>query len=123
MSNIAYDKSFKFSLKVIDTYKYLCEHKKEYIISKQLLRSGTSIGANLKEGLYGQSKRDFLAKVNIALKESAETEYWLEFLIKSKYFDEDVGNTLLAECREITKILYVTVRTTKEKLKVEDKDI
>lgn len=116
MSNIAYEKSFDFAVKIIDLYKYLCEHKKEYIISKQILRSGTSVGANLKEGLYGQSKKDFLTKITIALKEAAETEYWLELLIKTDYINEKMGSALLRDCREIIKILSATVKTTKTNL-------
>lgn len=111
--NAAYEKSFEFALEIINLSKCLAESKGEYMISKQILRSGTSIGANLKEGMYGQSKRDFLTKVNIALKEAAETEYWLELLVESGYMDEKSGANMLAGCREIIKLLYATVKTTK----------
>lgn len=116
MSNIAFDKSFDLAVKIIYISKYLCEDKKNFIISKQLLRSGTSIGANIKEGLYRQSKKDFLSKITIALKEAAETEYWLELLMKTNYLDEKKATPLLDECKEIIKILFATVKTTKNTL-------
>lgn len=114
MSNsIIKDKSFKFSLEIIDTYKYLKTTKNEFVLSKQLLRSGTSIGANVKEGLKGQSKRDFLSKMSIALKEAEETEYWLELLVLSNYLDSNQEKMLLANCKELCKILNSIVTTTK----------
>ncbi|MDU4660365.1 MAG: four helix bundle protein, partial [Clostridium butyricum] len=82
-SSIIKDKSFNFALEIIDIYKYLTITKKEFILSKQLLRSGTSIGANIKEALKGQSRKDFLSKMSIALKEAEETEYWIQLLIQS----------------------------------------
>ena len=114
MSNsIIKDKSFKFSLDIIKVYSYLKSTKNEFVLSKQLLRSATSIGANVKEGLKGQSKRDFLSKMNIALKEAEETEYWLELLIQSNYLDSQEEKMLLSNCRELCKILSSIVRTTK----------
>ena len=80
--NAVVDKSKDFALRIIKMYQYLCSDKKEYVLSKQVLRSGTSIGANVREGVRGQSKADFYAKMNIALKEADETEYWLELLLK-----------------------------------------
>ena len=78
--SVVADKSFAFAVRIVKLYKYLCDEKKEYVLSKQLLRSGTSIGANIQEGLNGQSKRDFLMKMNISLKEASETQYWLRLL-------------------------------------------
>ncbi|MCL2698609.1 MAG: four helix bundle protein, partial [Oscillospiraceae bacterium] len=86
--NIVVDKSKKFAVRIVRLYKFLCEDKKEYVLSKQLLRSGTSVGANVKEAIRGQSKADFTAKMNIALKEISETEYWLEILHETNYLNE-----------------------------------
>ncbi|APF23595.1 four helix bundle protein [Clostridium butyricum] len=94
-SSIIKDKSFNFALEIIDIYKYLTITKKEFILSKQLLRSGTSIGANIKEALKGQSRKDFLSKMSIALKEAEETEYWIQLLIQSNYLDVKMGQSIL----------------------------
>ena len=87
--NVIVDKSKAFALRIINLYKYLCEEKHECILSKQLIRSGTSIGANIMEAIRGQSNADFTAKINIALKEASETEYWLELLHKSDYLTNE----------------------------------
>lgn len=87
--NLVLDKSFNFSIRVVKLYKYLCENKKEYILSKQLVRSGTSIGANINEAQAGQSKSDFIARMSIASKEARETKYWINLLIKTDYLDKD----------------------------------
>lgn len=115
-NNILYEKSFKFSVRIVNLYKYLKEDKKEYVISKQLLRSGTSIGANVKEGIVAQSKRDFLSKMYISLKEASETEYWLELLKETKYIDKRMFDSIILDCKEINKILCATVKTTKQSL-------
>jgi len=115
--SLIYNKAFKFSIKVVNLYKYLCNEKKEIILSKQLLRSGTSIGANVKEGLFAQSKRDFLSKMNIALKESSETMYWLELLTATNYIDINTSKIVLSECEELSKILVSIVKTTRQNLK------
>ena len=94
-SSIIKDKSFNFALEIIDIYKYLTITKKEFILSKQLLRSGTSIGANIKEALKWQSRKDFLSKMSIALKEAEETEYWIQLLIQSNYLDVKMGQSIL----------------------------
>lgn len=104
-------KSYNFARKIIRLYKYLCTHKKEYVLAKQVLRSGTSIGANVKEALRGQSRRDFLSKMNIALKEADDTEYWLELLIDEKYIDKERGKEILSQCKEICRILNSIVKT------------
>ena len=86
--NIIKDKSFAFALRIVKMYKYLCEKKKEYVLSKQLLRSGTSVGANVREAEQAESKADFVHKLAIALKEANESEYWIELLFQSKYLDD-----------------------------------
>ncbi|PRR79399.1 hypothetical protein CLLI_08790 [Clostridium liquoris] len=114
--NVALDKSYKFSINIVNLYKYLCSNKKEYVMSKQLLRAGTSIGANIREGLYGQSRKDFLSKMSISLKEAAETEYWLSLLKDCNYLDSKKALQLLGECEELIKILVSTINTTKERM-------
>ncbi len=103
--NIIVDKSKAFALRIIKMYKFLLNEKKEYILSKQVLKSGTSIGANVKEAIRGQSKADFYAKMNIALKEASETEYWLELLGESGYIEKSHFNSIYSDCQEIIKIL------------------
>lgn len=115
--SLIYNKAFKFSIKIVNLYKYLCKEKKEITLSKQVLRSGTSIGANIKEGLFAQSKRDFLSKMNIALKESSETMYWLELLTATDYIDINTSKAILSECEELSKILVSIVKTTRQNLK------
>jgi four helix bundle protein len=115
MKSVAYDKCFTFSLEIIKLYSHL-RSQNEYVISKQLLRSGTSIGANMKEAQSGQSKRDFLAKVYIALKEAGETEYWLELLNESDLTKIDIL-PYLASIREIIHILTSITKTTTANLK------
>lgn len=111
--NVIVDKSKAFALRIIRLYKYLTETKKEFILSKQLLRSGTSIGANVKEGIRGQSKADFYAKMNIALKEASETEYWLELLHESDYLTDHEKDfeSLYQECQEVLRILMSITKT------------
>jgi four helix bundle protein len=119
MENVVVDKSFDFAVRIVGMYQYLCETKKEYVLSKQTLRSGTSIGANVSEAEQAQSKRDFLAKMNIALKEAAETEYWLRLLHKTGYIENDAFQSVFADCEEIKKLLHTIVKTTKMNLKEE----
>lgn len=114
--NIVYEKAFKFAIKIVDLYKYLCKEKNEYILSKQVLRAGTSIGANIKEGIEGQSTRDFLSKMSIALKEASESEYWLELLISTNYIEKELFKDILDDCKELNRILTAIIRTTKNKL-------
>ena len=98
------DKCMDFAIDIVNLYKYLCEAKKEYVLSKQLLRSGTSIGANLVEAQSGISKRDFIAKIYISLKETAETEYWLELLYKTDYLTIDEYQSTNHKCKELFKL-------------------
>jgi len=110
--NIVRDRSMAFAIRVVRLYKYLCEERKEYVLSKQLLRSGTSVGANVKEAIRGQSKADFSAKMNIALKEISETEYWLELLFETEYLSETQFKSIYDDCQELLKILYSIVKTS-----------
>lgn len=114
--NIIVIKTKSFALRIIKLYQFLNNTKKEFIISKQILRSGTSIGANVKEAIRGQSKADFYAKLNISLKEASETEYWLELLNESGYLDghENDFKTLYDECQEIIKILVSILKTRRK---------
>lgn len=109
--SIARQKSETFALRIIKLYNVLTTDRKEYVLSKQILRSGTSIGANLSESECAISKKDFVSKVYIALKESVETQYWLRLLKESKYITLTEYNSLYADCNEITKILMATTKT------------
>src|SRR5437764_10229341 len=113
--SIIREKSFTFALEVIEIYKRLLAER-EFVLSKQLLRSGTSIGANIEEACAGQSRKDFLAKMSIASKEARETRYWLQLLQQSKLVDVDVTNAL-HEANEIISILTSIVKTVSEQLK------
>ena len=112
--SILLDKSLKFAARIVKLYKYLIKEKHETIISKQIIRSATSIGANANEAIYGQSKADFLSKLHISLKETAETEYWLRLLVLSEYITENEGKSLLDDCLEIKRILVATLNTAKQ---------
>jgi four helix bundle protein len=109
------NKSFAFALEVIRLYKYLIREKKEYVLSKQLLRSGTSIGANVHEALSAESKRDFIHKLGIALKESKEVSYWLKLLFESDYINWEDFQRLEHQCLELSKILSSIILTTKKR--------
>lgn len=111
--NVVKNKSFAFALRIIKAYQYLCEQKKEYILSKQLLRSGTSIGAMVREAEHAESNADFIHKMSIALKEANETEYWLELLEKSNYLDEKASNSIRTDIEEILKLLTSIIKTAK----------
>ena len=114
--NIILDKSFEFAIRVVKLYKYLCDDKKEYVLSKQLLRAGTSIGANINEAQAGQSKADFISKMAIASKEARESKYWIDLLIKTDYLDinENHVKSLLNDIEEIIKLLTSIVKTSME---------
>ena len=103
--NIIQQKSFAFAVRVVNLYKYLTVEKKEFVLSKQLLRSGTSIGANIEESIGGQSDRDFLSKLSIAYKEARESMYWLKLLQATNYLTNEEANSLLNDVEEICKIL------------------
>ena len=108
--NVIVDKSKAFALKVIALYKKLCDTNREFVMSKQLLKSDTSIGANIKEAQQGQSKADFYAKLYISLKEASETEYWLELLHESGYIGEEEFCAIYRDCQEIIKILVAITK-------------
>ncbi len=113
MENVIVIKSKAFAIRIVKLSKYLNDNKKEYVLSKQILKSGTSIGANVKEAIRGQSKADFYAKMNIALKEASETEYWLEILNETDYIDNVLFESIYADCRELIKILISITKTQK----------
>jgi len=109
--SIVRDKSMSFAIRVVRCYKYLVEEKHEFTLSKQMLRCGTSIGANIKEALRGQSRPDFTAKMNISLKEASECEYWIELLTNTDYLPQDFAQSLLEDCRELIKMLTSIVKS------------
>ena len=115
--NIIRDKSYKFSLRIVKLYRYLIENKKEYILSKQVLRSGTSIGANVEEAIGGHSDRDFISKLTVAYKEARETRYWLNLLIDSGYLELKLTESLLDDCEEICRIIGSIQKTCKDKIR------
>ena len=108
-------KSYAFALRIVNAYKYLID-KNEFVLSKQLLRSGTSIGANCRESKNAQSKLDFINKLNIALKEADETAYWLDLLKDANYIDQEVYNSIYNDCIELVKLLTTIIKTTKDNI-------
>ena len=113
--NVILGKSMDFAVRIVNLYKYLCSEKNEYVMSKQLLRCGTSIGANVHEANHGQSKKDFLAKIFIAFKETSETDYWLNLLVRTGYLTQEQGCSIITDCTEIERILTAIIKTTKGK--------
>ena len=114
--SIVSEKSKLFAVRIVNVYNYLCKEKKEYILSKQLLKSGTSIGANIRESLRAQSKADFISKNSIALKEASETEFWLELLYETNYLSLSQFNSLNTDNLELIKMLTAIIITAKENL-------
>ena len=104
-------KSKKIAVRVVNLYKYLCAEKKEYVLSKQLLRSGTSIGANIAESECAISKKDFLNKIYIALKECSETIYWLDLLFETNFLNEVEYHSIKADCEEMRRMMSATTKT------------
>lgn len=113
MDNVIENKSFQFAIRIVRLYKFLCEEKKEYVLSKQLLRAGTSIGANVTESQQAQSKPDFVSKISIALKEASETKYWIKLLGATEYLSENQTKSILDDCVEIEKILVTILKSAK----------
>jgi four helix bundle protein len=113
--NVLVDKSKCFAIKIVRLYKYLNEVHLEHILSKQILRSGTSIGANAKEGAYAQTKADLIAKLFIAQKECAEVEYWLELLYESEYIDRSEFESIYADCQELMRMIVASTKTLQSK--------
>ena len=113
MSITVEEKSFHFALRIVKLCKYLREEKKEFTLSKQLLRAGTSIGANTAEAQQAQSRLDFVNKMNIALKEAVETNYWLRLLHAAEYLSDTQFDSMISDCRELEKMLTSIIKTTK----------
>ena len=111
--NIIVDKSFDFAVRIVNLYKHMKDTKNEYVLSKQILRSGTGVGANINEAICGISKKDFLSKMYISYKEIIETIYWIELLHKTKYLTEREYKSILSEANEISKILSSITKTTR----------
>ena len=107
------DKSFLFSVRIVKLYQYLSASKKEFILSKQLVRSGTSIGANIHEAVQGTSKRDFIYKLSLSLKEANETAYWLKLLKETEYITSTELDSILPDCNELIKMLTSIIKTSK----------
>jgi four helix bundle protein len=113
--NIVQEKSVKFAIRIIRLYQFLTAEKKEYVLSKQIIRSGTAIGALVKESKYAESKADFIHKLHIALKEANETDYWLLLLKETDYISEKEYQSLYAEIQELIKLLVSIIKTSKTK--------
>lgn len=113
MNYTAEEKSFLFATRIVNVYKYMTENKREFVLSKQLLRCGTSIGANISEAQQGQSRADFISKLSIALKEAYETNYWLRLLHATNYFSDAEFSSLLQDCQELKKMLTAIVKSSK----------
>ena len=113
--NVSAEKSFDFAVRIVNLHKYLTQEQKEYVMSKQLLRCGTSIGANISEAQRGQSMADFAAKMNIALKEANEAEYWLRLLYRTEYLSKSQFESMYADVQELLGILIAICRTSNAK--------
>ena len=113
--NILHEKSLKFAVRIVRFYQYLCEDKKEYVLSKQILRSGTSIGANIRESKNAQSDADFICKLHISLKEADETQYWLELLKMSEIISDESYDSLNKDVSELIALLTTIIKSMKAK--------
>jgi len=113
MDNAIETKSFQFSVRIVKLCRYLLDEKKEFILSKQLLRAGTSVGANIAEAQQAQSRKDFISKLCIALKEAGETDYWLRLLRATDYLTESEYKSVITDCKELEKLLTSIVKSTK----------
>lgn len=111
--NLIKIKTYAFAVRIVKLYQYLSTHQKEFVLSKQLLRSGTSIGANIEEGVAAQSRKDFISKFSIALKEAKETHYWLRLLKDCSYIDDKSFDSIIADCTETIVLLTKILKTTK----------
>jgi four helix bundle protein len=114
--NVLSEKAYAFALRMIKLYQYMAQEHREYVLSKQILRSGTSIGANIEESIHAQSKTDFIHKLSIAQKEASETNYWLRLLRDSNYLSEKLSISLLNDCEEIQRLLTASIKTSKSNL-------
>ena len=113
MNSLVYEKAYNFAIRIVNAYKYLTQEKKEFILSKQLIRSRTSIGANIAEANGAISTAEFSAKISIAYKECLETKYWLSLLKDTVYFDEKAFNSIYENAEEISKILFSILKKTR----------
>jgi four helix bundle protein len=113
MDGVITQKTYDFALRIVKMYQHLSQEKREFILSKQVLRSGTSIGANVTEAQGAISKRDFSAKISIAYKEALETKYWLKLLLDADYLEEKAFRSVFDDCDEICKILYSILKKTR----------
>ena len=116
MKSVVYEKSLRFSVRIVRLYQHLRSEKREFVMSKQLLRSGTSIGANTSEAQYAISKGDFLNKMHISLKECAETLYWLDLLYQTEYLTQGQYQSIYSDCKELHKLLSSITKSTRESL-------
>lgn len=114
--NLIQVKSYQFSIRIIKLYQYLKNEKKEFVLSKQILRCGTSIGANIEESIGGSSQKDFVAKLNISYKEARETHYWLRLLKDTDYIDTAMFDSLIEDCESILKILFKIIETSRSNM-------
>jgi len=112
VKNTIFYKSKAFAVRIVKLYQYLVDAKKEFVLSKQLLKSGTSIGANVREAIRAQSRKDFVSKMSIALKEAAESEYWLELLHETDYLTDSEFSSIMPECGELNRLLISIVRAS-----------
>ena len=115
--SVLHDKSYKFALRIVKMCQFLVMQKKESVLSKQVLRSGTAIGALIRESEFAQSPSDFINKLSISLKEANETDYWIHLLYDSKYIDEQSFNSMTKDCGELIALLVSSINTKKKKLK------
>ncbi|NBC16736.1 MAG: four helix bundle protein [Bacteroidetes bacterium] len=111
--NVVQRNSYAFAVRIVRMYQHLAKEKREFVLSKQVLRSGTSVGANVEEALGGISKKDFAAKMNIAYKEARETSYWLRLLHDTRYLDEVSFQSMHDDCEELLRLLYTIVQSAR----------
>ena len=114
MENAIQEKSFHFAVRIVNLCRYLQTDRKEYILTKQLMKSGTSIGANVSESQQAQSRPDFISKLNIALKEAYETNYWLRLLYETNFLTNDEFQSIITDCQELERLLISIIKTSKE---------
>jgi four helix bundle protein len=117
IDNILKKKSYDFAIRIVKLSQYLQNDKKEYILSKQVLRSGTAVGALIREAEYGQSKLDFVNKLSISLKEANETEYWINLLKDTGYLNDNLFDSLVVDCKELLRLLIASIKTAKSAIK------
>ncbi len=114
--NPVQERSYAFALRIVKLYLYLCEQKKEFVLSKQIVRSDTSVGANVEEAIGGQSEKDFLSKMSIAYKEARETHYWLRLLRDTEILDKEHAESMIEDCEELLKLSGSIIKTMKQKI-------